>query len=304
MHVLLVFVDGLGLGTSDETVNPLIRFHTTFFEMLFGRPLTQEIGRFVSSRACLVPVDARLETAGLPQSATGQTALFTGINAAKELGRHVAGFPGPQLTEFIRQYGIMKRLVDKKYMATSANMYTPNYLNLVAARKRRHAATTLVILEAGQPLRSLAELLNGDAVYQDLTNEMLAEAGFPVPLVTPALAGRRLVEIACRHHFTMFEYFQTDRCGHKQDWQKAAHIVGRLDQFFWAIWQAMPANMTVIIASDHGNFEDFSVRTHTYNPVPVIVFGCRCTEAAEQIRQLTDVTPTIIGLLERNENSG
>ncbi|EAX48257.1 metalloenzyme domain protein [Thermosinus carboxydivorans Nor1] len=304
MHVLLVFVDGFGLGISDKTVNPLIRFHMSFFEMLFGRPLTQEIDRFVSSRACLVPVDARLDTEGLPQSATGQTALLTGVNVAKELGRHVAGFPGPQLTEFIRQYGIMKRLVDKKYLATSANMYMPDYLNLVAARKRRHAVTTLVVLEAGQPLRSVAELLKGDAVYQDLTNEMLAEAGLSVPLTTPALAGRRLVEIACRHHFTMFEYFQTDRCGHKQDWQKAAQIVNRLDEFFGAIWQMAPTDMTVIIASDHGNFEDFSVRTHTYNPVPVIVFGYRCTEVAEQIRQLTDVTPTIIGMLERNENSG
>ena len=30
---------------------------------------------------------------GLPQSATGQTALFTGINAAQLLGRHLFGFP-------------------------------------------------------------------------------------------------------------------------------------------------------------------------------------------------------------------
>lgn len=295
--VLLIFIDGLGLGADDPAVNPLVRFDPPFFRRLFGQPLTGKLGRIISDNVCLVPTDARLGVAGLPQSATGQTAIFTGVNAPRQMGRHILGFPGPELTAIIVAHGIMGELAAAGYSVTSANMYTTNYQELVAARKRRHSASTLTILGSGQRLRSPADMAAGEAVYQDITNEMLPAFGVTdIPAVSPALAGERLAAIAARHNFTLFEYFQTDRRGHKVDWAEAEKIVGVLDGFLAAVKQAA-GEILVMITSDHGNFEDLSVKTHTLNAVPTILFGPGCRQVAAAIGDLTDIKPAIIAYI-------
>lgn len=300
MRVLLIFIDGIGLGANDPDVNPFARYGMPLFQELFGGPLTRSVGKVIHSRGCLVPIDAGLGVAGLPQSASGQTTLFTGINAARTMGMHVHAFPGPRLTEIITKCGIMKRLLARGFRVASANMYTPDYMDLVAARKRRHSATTLVTLTAGQPLRSVKDMLEGKAVYQDITNEMLLLSGFKdIPVIAPEVAGHRLVEIAQEHHFTLFEYFQTDRCGHKQNWKQAEEIIDTLQRFLMAIYYSQPEDMLVMITSDHGNFEDLGTKKHTLNQVPAILFGKRCTEIAESIDSLTDVTPAVLAALDR-----
>lgn len=302
--VLLIFIDGLGLGDAAPTINPLVRFDSPFFRELFGQPLTGRIGSYISDQVCLVPTDATLGVRGLPQSATGQTALFTGINAPQAVGRHILGFPGPELAKIIAGHGIMLELVEQGYSATSANMYTPNYLELVAQRKRRHSVTTLTTLGAGQKLRSLAEMASGQAVYQDITNESLLLYGVDsVPLVSPRAAGQRLAAVAQNHNFTMFEYFQTDRLGHKKDWAEAEKIVAVLDEFIAAVHQATTDEMLVIVTSDHGNFEDFSVKTHTFNPVPTITWGADCRKAAAGVKDLTDIKPAITAFLKAGESN-
>lgn len=304
-RVLLIFIDGLGLGADSPATNPLVRFDPGFFRKLLGRSLTAQAAPYLSDTVCLVAADASLGVEGLPQSATGQTALFTGVNAPAELGRHIQGFPGPALTEIINCHGIMAELVRQGYTATSANMYGGNYMDQVARRKRRHSATTLTILAAGQRLRSEADARAGQAVYQDITNEMLPLFGIDdVPTVTPAVAGRRLAELALAHNFTMFEYFQTDSYGHKKDWDAAQRIVGVLDEFLAAVYQAANKELLVIVTSDHGNFEDFTVKTHTRNAVPVLLWGPGCRPAAAKIRDLTDIKPVIVEYLKEGETIG
>ena len=86
-RVLLIFVDGVGLGCANPVRNPI------------------QAGAFPVLHALLhehaVPVNVSMEVEGYPQSATGQTALLTGINAAQAIGRHVEGFPGPSLRAII-----------------------------------------------------------------------------------------------------------------------------------------------------------------------------------------------------------
>ena len=298
MKILIIFLDGFGLGELDRMRNPLVRFDPPFFHELFGQPLTNKLGTITRNNFSFVPVDACLGIEGLPQSATGQTALFTGVNAAKAMGRHIQGFPGPMLVEIIERHGIMKQLVEEGYYVTSANMYTPNYHELVALRKRRHSVTTRLILSAGLPLRSLPEMEKGAAVYQDLTNDLLPELGFAdVPVVTSTVAGERLIRLAEHHQVTMFEYFQTDRQGHKRHWDKAEYIVGQLNEFLSTIYRLASNNMLVVVTSDHGNFEDFSVKTHTRNAVPGLFLGHRACEAAANVKDLTDVAPALLALL-------
>ncbi len=301
--VLLIFIDGLGLGEEDRDVNPLVRFDPPFFQNLFGGPLTRERGLILSDTACLVPTDAGLGVDGLPQSATGQTTIFTGVNAPQAMGRHILGFPGPALAAIIAEHGVMRELAAAGFSVTSANMYTADYMELVAHRQRRHSVTTLTILGAGLPLRSKREMAAGEAVYQDITNEMLPKFGVTdVPPVSPAEAGRRLAALARRHAFTMFEYFQTDRQGHKNEWAQAGKIIAVLDGFLTAVRQAAP-DILILITSDHGNFEDLSVKTHTHNPVPTILFGPDCRKVAAAIRDLADIKPAIIAYLREGEAS-
>ncbi len=300
-RVLLIFVDGLGMGEDDPAINPLVRFDPPFLRSIFGGPLVRNLGLILNDDICLVPTDASLGIPGLPQSATGQTAIFTGVNAPRHMGCHILGFPGPELAGIIAANGIMRELAAVGMSVTSANMYTADYMELVASRKRRHSVTTLTILGAGVPLRSLDEMAAGDAVYQDITNEMLPRFGVEgVPTINPAEAGRRLACLAARHRFTMFEYFQTDRQGHKHDWSAAAKIVATLDGFFAAVHGAAQG-ILVIITSDHGNFEDFTTKTHTLNPVPTILFGPGCREVAAAIRSLIDIKPAIVAYLKEGE---
>ena len=302
MKLLLIFIDGLGLGKFDAESNPFVRFGPRFFKGLFGGPLTIELGSVYRSDVCLVPTDSRLGVPGLPQSATGQTAIFTGVNAPLLMGRHIPGFPGPALAGMIREHGIMRRLAEQGCAVTSANMYTPGYQEPVTMKKRRHSVTTLVTLEAGMELRSLTDMQQAQAVYQDLTNESLLHLELPgVTAITPAEAGRRLVKIAEQHHFTMFEYFQTDRYGHQQNWLTAERVIRQLDEFLLAVQDTVSSDMAVMITSDHGNFEDLSVKTHTNHAVPTVIMGRRCQEAAAQISDLTHITPVILSLL-KGEN--
>jgi hypothetical protein len=299
-NVLLIFIDGLGLGADDPAVNPLVRFDS-FFTRLFNKPFSQDIGTVIADDVSLAVTDATLGIEGLPQSATGQTTIFTGVNASQAVGHHVVGFPGPTLVKIIAEHGIMRRLKDDGLRPTSANMYTPNYMELVAARKRRHSVTTHTILAAGEPLRSVAEMSAGQAVYQDITNEMLAAIGTTgVPVITPETAGQRLVAIAKQYNYTMFEYFQTDRCGHKGDWRLAEKIVFTLSRFLATVFAAAPRDMLVLVTSDHGNFEDLSVKPHTLNPVPTIIKGPDCGQYAAGIRDLTGIVPVIRAYLKED----
>jgi bisphosphoglycerate-independent phosphoglycerate mutase (AlkP superfamily) len=52
-----------------------------------------------------------------------------------------------------------------------------------------------------------------------------------------------------------------------------------------------------MLTSDHGNIEDLSVRNHTLNDVPTLIWGRGLDFAASTIRDLADITPTIIKLL-------
>jgi bisphosphoglycerate-independent phosphoglycerate mutase (AlkP superfamily) len=56
---------------------------------------------------------------------------------------------------------------------------------------------------------------------------------------------------------------------------------------------------TFILTSDHGNIEDLSVRNHTLNDVPTIVWGREKEKTAARIRDLSDITPAIIELLKK-----
>ena len=115
-HVLMVFVDGLGLP--DVDLSDSIYAHCPTLINL------------VSNHS--VPLDACLGVDGFPQSATGQTAILTGVNASQVLGEHWPGFPCPELRDILRANNLFMALQSKGVEATFANAYALSLLTGVS----------------------------------------------------------------------------------------------------------------------------------------------------------------------------
>lgn len=297
--VIFVFLDGLGLGPADES-NPLWLAPLPNLRRLLGGPLVA--GRNVDRPGLLFkPIDALLGVQGLPQSATGQTALFTGINAAQLLGHHLGAYPNAHLTEVINEHNILKRATGRGYRATFANAYTPQYFRLVKERKRRHSATTLSVLAAGLPFRTLEDLERGEAVYWDITNRYLVEhLHLAVPIIEPQTAGRRLARLSRNYDLVLYESFLTDVVGHRQDRDTALEVLDLLDRFFAGLLGEVEPTVTVVMSSDHGNLEEIRVGTHSTNPVPLLAVGPGAA-SFRRAQAITDVADGIMQVLGSGE---
>lgn len=234
---------------------------------------------------------------GVPQSATGQTALFTGVNAAKAVGRHVEGFPGARLRKIVEEHGILGVLLRRGLRATFANAYFVEDADAVRARGFM-SVTTVAMLGATGEVRNKARMERNEAVYHDFTRETLRERGYAGPLVEPADAARHLLAIAEEHELTLFEHFLTDRAGHRLDLATTRRVLARLDEFLATILQARPRNLDVVLTSDHGNIEDMTQRGHTMNPVPFAAIGPNADRLKTAVRSITDVTPALLALWE------
>jgi 2,3-bisphosphoglycerate-independent phosphoglycerate mutase len=296
-HLLMVFIDGFGLGASNAKSNPFTTVGMFFWRERFqGRPLTADtVGAGIAAPSFICrPTDVSLNVAGLPQSATGQTVIFTGINAAVVAGRHVNGFPTKALRQIIAEHSLFKRLKQAGRQAVFANVFTKEYFAAARRGKWRHSVTTTAALAADCELLQIPELLAGTAVYQDIINEQLQAKGYHVPLVRPEEAADNLVRRALQHDLTLFEYFQTDHCGHKQDWELARKLLNRLDRFIGTLaGQALAYGLDLLLVSDHGNIEDLSTKTHTLNPVPTMAFGARAAEFGG-VTTLLDIYPAVL----------
>ncbi|MGH2399507.1 MAG: metalloenzyme [bacterium] len=293
-RALLLFVDGIGLGPDDPAINPFAAVRTPTLTRLLGRHLTSIEGRIQRDGAMLVPLDATLGVDGLPQSATGQTALLTGLNAPKLAGRHVTAYPTTQLKELLTQHNIFAQVRRLGGTATLANAYTSEYFAAVEAGRLRHAAITFSALSAGVELRNVDDLRAGRAVFHDLTNARLRSWGYDVPEITPHQAGRNLGGIASGHHLTVFEFFLSDLAAHGRIPVAAEAVVEMMDALLGGVLEAIDlATTLVLMVSDHGNLEDRRNDVHTRNPVPALLVGSGRESVGSALHSLIDVTPAL-----------
>jgi len=54
----------------------------------------------------------------------------------------------------------------------------------------------------------------------------------------------------------------------------------------------------IFITSDHGNIEDLTVNTHTFNKVPTVILGKIPENVEIEINSLTDIMPTILKIFD------
>lgn len=108
-----------------------------------------------------------------------------------------------------------------------------------------------------------------------------------------------------RYELTLFEYFYTDKVGHRRIDASPSALLDKLNRFLGTlIDQLDPEQDTLLITSDHGNFEDRSHTQHTRNPVPLIVYGW-AAPFFQDAQCLADVTPAILdALTSSSENEG
>ncbi len=291
MSVLLIFVDGLGIGTRGAH-NPL--------HLLGGEaaPLAVFEGEepSIPSGGVLARTDARLGVEGRPQSASGQTTILTGVNAPAALGYHKQGFPNEEMRAIIREHSVFLQLARANVGPNVfANTYTRRFFD---ERPRWVSATTVAVEAAGLPFRTVEDLRAGRAVYHDFTNRLAVERGEDVQTRTPEEAAAVLARVAREHRFTLYEHFITDRAGHAQDFEMATNVLRALSRFVRGVLEAVNLeSTTVMLTSDHGNVEDLSTRNHTLNQVPTLAWGPGRELVRKRVRTLADITPTIIEIL-------
>ncbi|MFN7943487.1 MAG: metalloenzyme [Thermoanaerobaculia bacterium] len=296
-RVLLLFVDGVGLAPRGDA-NPLATTPMPGLARWLGGALTAESVES-AERLALVPLDATLGVPGLPQSATGQTTLFTGVNAPEALGRHVTAFPGPRLAAILAEASLFRRLAARGRRATFANPFTAGYFAAVARGERRLSATTLAARAGDLPLRDLDDLAAGRAVSWDVERDHLARYAAAERAVEPIAAeaaGEHLAAIAAEHDFTLWETFATDLAGHQRWEWTPEEALRRLDGLLAGLAGALPPDIDLLLTSDHGNLEDRTRKVHTANPVPLLAAGPNAARFAG-LSRLDQVAPAIEALL-------
>jgi len=295
--LLLFFIDGLGIGTRGP--------HNPFDGLADAAPLAifQDEPPEIPFAGILAPTDACLGVTGRPQSASGQTTILTGINAAATIGAHKQGFPNQRLLDIIREHSIFLQLKKSGVDSiTFANTYTQQFFD---RRPRWISATTAAVEAANLRFNLVEDLKAGRAVFHDFTNALLRERGETVNIRSPEEAASVLAEVVSTHRFTLYEYFITDKIGHAQDYEAAHKLIPMLAKLIRSLLAELDLeNTTVIMTSDHGNLEDLSARNHTLNPVPTIVWGRRSQRIAARIRSLTDITPAIVDILTKGNVDG
>jgi len=295
LKITLIFIDGLGIGTHDANINPCAGTDTVFFHHFIYEKFPKEI----PFNGFAIPLDATLGVAGLPQSATGQTALLTGINAAKLLGYHLQGFPNETLRTLIYQESILKKITLSGRTAAFMNVYPPIYFEYgPEVLHRKLSVTSHATLASNFKFFNFDDLMSHRAIYQEFTNAALISKGHNLPLFTPELAGEILAKSVIHYDFSLYEYFQTDHAGHSMDMERARSEILKLERFLLSFLQNIDLSQhLVILTSDHGNIEDMTVKTHTSNPVMTLLWGESRMTLAYQLHSIIDITPCILHLL-------
>jgi len=296
--ILFIFLDGIGLGADDPAVNPLARVEMPCLQALLGgRKLTASAAPYEGELISLLALDAGLGVEGLPQSATGQAVLMTGVNIPAELGYHYGPKPNRQVAGYLTNGNTLfswLRAENKK--AALLNAFPPRYFSGIESGKRLYSSIPLAYTSAGHALFTQEDFFAGRALSADFTGQgwrsmlKIAEA----PVMSAFEAGGKLAALARGYDFSLFEYWASDYAGHKQDMEWAVAQMETFDGVLAGLVEAWDLDEgLILVTSDHGNMEDLSTRRHTDAKVPALVIGKRRAAFTAGLAALTDIAPRI-----------
>ncbi|MDA1027879.1 MAG: peptidase [Bacteroidetes bacterium] len=299
-RILFVFLDGVGIG-GPSSHNAFETLDLPGWSALAGNQKWTSPGfKPISEPNRIVrQIDATLGIEGLPQSGTGQSSLFTGVNCATLAGRHYGPYPHSSARSVLRTQNMFVQCKELPGLLPPAflNAFPKRFFE--AAKKRdRWSTTTRCCLDAEIPLKTLHDLENGRAVAADLDGKGLSlVAGAPVTTIDIDTVSQRMASLCHKQSLSLFEYFLTDKAGHSDNPVEVKNVLGKLDELFTGLLKHLDFNQTtLVVTSDHGNIEDLSTKSHTLNPVPLIALGS-LAPYFKDITDLTGVTPAIISAL-------
>lgn len=295
----MIFVDGVGIGKEDYEFNPFFKYDFRFMKDIFGKIPSLDNQVLTRDNNFLFPSDANLGVEGLPQSGTGQTSIFCGVNAPKLIGKHFGPYPYSSLIPVVEKENIFRYFYDRKRSFQFVNAYPQLFFDYIESGKQRLSVTTMSLHLNGIRYNGIDELLKGEALTADLTNERWnVKLGYNLPVIAPEEAAKRLLNIASKNEFTCLEYFMTDHLGHWRHKDEFDNTIDTFDRFLLSVLKNLDHdNTTLLICSDHGNFEDLSVKMHTRNPALTISAGKYAEFLYHSIKDLTDIKKSIIEIL-------
>lgn len=302
MHVLLIFLDGIGLGADDPTRNPFAVMHSpTLHALTNGRRWLADTPRLESEQAIFVPTDAVLGvTRTRPASGSGQAALLTGRNIPQEIGDHYGPKPNAAIRDILDSDNLFITLTQAGKSAALINPFPPPFFRAIERGRRLPSSIQYAVLAAGLPILTHEDYYQGQAISPDWTGKGWTQhLGFhDAPTYSPFEAGRRLAQLAQQRDFTMFSTWITDEIGHRGTVAEGVAFMEATDQAIAGIlaeWDA--ADGLIILTADHGNMEEIGDRRHSWNPVPTLAIGGGRHSFAAQLQDLTDITPGILRVL-------
>lgn len=300
-HVLIFFMDGVGLGEPDRETNPFVTAHLPHLNSLLGEGwyLRDQQPR-IGGRASLVPTDTTLGVPGLPQSATGQATILSGRNVPQLIGEHYGPKPNGAVTAHIAAGTLFDDVVQAGGAAALLTPYPHRYFEAIASGRRLLSAVPLAATRAGLPLRNADDLRAGNAVSPDFTAQGWRDhLGYDdMPVLSLEGAGARIGALAQAHTFSFFEHWPSDRSGHRGTLQEAVAHLEMIDTVLGGLLDTWDdATGLLMITSDHGNIEAKDRRQHTANPVPTILVGPGHAALAPAIHDLTDIAPVVRAFL-------
>jgi 2,3-bisphosphoglycerate-independent phosphoglycerate mutase len=294
----MLFLDGVGIGKEDYEFNPFFRFGFKAFTHILGN-IPSDKNQYLSSNGCyLTPVDACLGIEGLPQSGTGQTTIFCGFNASAYIGKHFGPYPYSTLIPQIKEKNIFKEFLLRGKKPFFANAYPRVFFDYIKTGKSRLSVTSLSAKLSELRLNRVSDVRAGKALTAEITNERWnIKLNYTLPVIKAETAARRLLRIALKNDFTLYEYFLTDHLGHGRYDGDLQSTLKTLDKFLFTILnESDESKLTIVVCSDHGNFEDLSIKTHTFNPSLFITSGKNAKEISENVKELTHIKRAILGI--------
>ncbi len=307
-HLLIFFLDGVGLGDPDPETNPFLKARLPGLNRLLGknwflRPeaSTDQVGRISTQWASLVSTDANMDMPGRPQSATGQATILTGLNVPELIGEHYGPKPNQAVAGIIRQNNLFQEVVTTGKTAALITPYPQGYFDAIDSGRRLFSSVPLAATSAGLPLMTADDLRAGRAVSPGFTgqgwHDFLGYAD--IPILSLEDAGRQIAAIAQSYDFSFFEHWPSDRSGHRGPIDQAVSHLEMIDQVLVGLFEDWDVeNDLLIITSDHGNIEEKNHRQHSRNPVPTILFGCNHTTYSAWISDLADIAGVVRDFLE------